>query len=147
MCLQDEEADGHGRIGLAEQRVVAREELRQRDEVVVRLAHLLAVDGYHVVVHPVVHHLVALAGHGLCYLAFVVGEDEVQTAPMDVKVVAQILAPHGRTFAVPSGEAVAPGRGPAHDVLGLGLLPEGKVGLVVLLAHTGQFATGILDVL
>ena len=145
--LQDEEADGHGRVGLAEQRMVAREELRQRDEVVVGLAHLLAVDGNHVVVHPVVHHLAALAGYGLRYLALVVREDEVHAAAVDVEVFAQILAPHRRAFAVPTGEAVAPRRRPSHDVLGLGGLPEGKVRLVLLLADAGQVAARVLDVL
>jgi len=35
--------------------MLAGKELRQRDEVAQRLAHLLALDGDHVVVHPVLH--------------------------------------------------------------------------------------------
>ena len=145
--LQDEEADGHGRVGLREQGMVAREELRQGDEVVVGLAHLLAVDGNHVVVHPVVHHLVALACDSLRYLAFVVGEDEVHAAAVDVEVLAQIFASHRRALAVPAGEAVAPRRRPAHDVLGLCRFPKGEIRLILLLAHAGKVAARILHIL
>jgi hypothetical protein len=56
--------------------------------------------------------------HGLCNLALVVGEHKVHAAAVDVEVVAQILSSHGGALAVPAREAVAPGRGPAHDVLG-----------------------------
>ena len=48
---------------------------------------------------------------------------------------------------MPAGETVTPGAGPAHDVLGLGLLPQGKVHLVALLAYAVQLAAGIDDVL
>ena len=97
-------------------------------------------------IQPVVHHLVALAGHGLCDLALVVGKHQVHAAAVDVEVVAQVLASHGGAFAVPAREAVAPGRGPAHDVLGRGFLPQGEVGLVVLLAHTVELAALVDDV-
>ena len=36
------------------------EELVQIDEVTVRLTHLLSVDGNHIVVHPVMYHVIAL---------------------------------------------------------------------------------------
>ena len=127
--------------------MAAIEELWQGDEVVVRLAHLLSVDGYHIVVHPIVNHLVALTGHSLCYLALVMGEDKVHAATVDIEVVAQILASHSRTFAVPAGESVAPLALPTHDVLGLSCFPQGKVGLVLLLAYTGQLTACILDIL
>ena len=121
----------------------AGEELFQCDEVAQRLAHLLSVDGDHVVVHPVVYHVVALRSHGLCDLAFVVREYQVHASSVDVEVRAQVFASHGRAFAVPAGETVAPGRRPAHDVFGLCLLPQGKVGGVVLLFLSVQFAGGV----
>ena len=145
--------------------MLASEELLQGDEVAQALTHLLPVDGDHVVVHPVVHHLITLAGNGLCDLAFVVGEDKIHATTVDVEVVAEILARHGRALAVPSREAIgdelavvglAVGLsavlifdvdGPAHDVFGLCLLPEGEVGLMALLAHTGQLARVVDDVL
>ena len=89
--------------------MITRKELLQRDEVVVRLTHLLAVDGQHVVVHPVLHGLMPHRGHSLRNLALVVGEDEVHTAAVDVELLAEVLAAHRRAFAVPAGEAVAPG--------------------------------------
>ena len=60
MCLKNEEADGHRRVGLLQQFVCSLEELVECDEVVVALAHLLSGDGNHVVVHPILHHLVSL---------------------------------------------------------------------------------------
>ena len=147
MGREDEETDGHGRISLLQAVVLTLEELLECDKVAERLAHLLAVDGDHVVVHPVVNHLVALRCHGLRNLTFVVGENQVHATSVDVEVGAQVLAAHGGALTVPSREAVAPWRGPSHDVLGLRLLPKGEVGLVVLLRRAGQVAALVDDVL
>ena len=124
----------------------AGEELVEGDEVAEALAHLLPVDGDHVVVHPVFDHLVALRGHGLGYLALVVGEDEVHPAAVDVEVGPEVFAPHGRALAVPAGEAFAPGAGPSHDVFRLCVLPEGEVHLVAFLAHAVELARVVDDV-
>ena len=144
--LQDEEAYGHGRVGLLQQLVVAGEELVEGDEVAQRLAHLLPVDGNHVVVHPVVHRFVTLCGYRLGNLALVVGEEQVHAAAVDVELLAQILGAHGRALEVPAGEAVAPGRRPAHDVLGGCLFPEGEVEAVVLLALPVELAGSVEQV-
>ena len=53
MSLKDEEADGHRCICLSELLVLSCEKFRKSDEVAEGLAHLLAFDGDHVVVHPV----------------------------------------------------------------------------------------------
>ena len=143
---QYEEAYGHWRVGLLEVLVVASEELLKGDKVAQRLAHLLSVDGNHIVVHPVVHHLVALRSHSLCYLALVMREDKVHSAAVYVEVGTEILASHGGALAVPARESVAPGTWPAHYVLGRSLLPEGKVGLVALLAHTVKSTRCVLNV-
>ena len=108
MSLQDEEANGHRRVGLLQEFVLAGEELFEGDEIVVRLTHLFAGDGNHVVVHPIVYHLLLLRGHGLCNFAFVVGEYQIHTSTMDVKFFAQVFAPHSGTLAVPTGETFAP---------------------------------------
>jgi len=60
VCLQDKESYGHRAVSLSQQFVRAAEEFIQRDEVSETLAHLGAVDGDHVVVHPVVNHIVTL---------------------------------------------------------------------------------------
>ena len=127
--------------------MIAAEELGQGDEVVVGLAHLLAVNRDHVVVHPVVDHLCALTRNRLRNLAFVMWEDEVHASAVDVEVLTQVLAAHSRAFAVPSGESIAPRRRPAHDVFGLCGFPQSEVRLVLLLADSGQVAARVLDVL
>lgn len=100
--LQDEETNGHGRVGTVEFRVVTTEELGQRDEVAKRFAHLLSVNRYHVVVHPVSDHLVALAGYGLGYLTLVVRKNQVHAASVNIEVAAEVFAPHCGALAVPS---------------------------------------------
>ena len=126
--------------------VSAHEELFERDEIAQRLAHLLPVDGNHVVVHPVFHHRLVLTGHSLRDLTLMMWEYQVHASTMNVKFLTQILAAHGSTFTMPSGETVAPGARPAHDMFRLCFLPQGKVGLVAFLAHTVQLTTGILHV-
>ena len=76
-----------------------------------------------------------------------VREHQVHAAAVDVELVAKVFAPHGCAFAMPAREAVAPWRRPAHDVLRLRLLPQGKVGRIALLADTSQFAALVLDIL
>ena len=138
MRPEDEEAYSHRAVGLLERGVASGEELLQCDEVAERLAHLLPVDGYHVVVHPVLHHLVALRRRGLRYLALVVREHQVHASAVYVEVVAEVLPAHRCALAVPPGEAHAPRRAPPHDVLRLRLLPQREVRLVALLAHAIQ---------
>ena len=82
---EDKQADGHGGIGLLQLGMRAGEEFVEGDEVAQRLTHLLPVDGDHVVVHPVVHGILSIARHGLRYLAFVVGEFEVDATAVDVE--------------------------------------------------------------
>ena len=138
---EDKEADGHRRISLFQLLVIACEELLQRNEIAQALSHLLAVDGNHVVVHPVFHHAMPLRCHRLCYLALMMGEHKVHASSVDVKLATQILAPHGGTLAVPSREALAPRTGPAHDMFGLCLFPQGKIHLIALLCHAVKCTT------
>ena len=127
----------------------ASEELIQCDEVPEGLPHLLPIDGDHVVVHPVAHHrFSALRGLGLSDLALVVGEDQVHATTMDVKLFAEILSSHSSALCMPAWEAFAPRAGPAHDVLGLCLLPEGKVQwttLLILTIESTRIAQHVFD--
>ena len=75
----------------------------------------------------------SLGGLGLSDLALVVREDEVHTSAVDVEVLPEVLTSHGRALGMPAREAFAPRAGPAHDVLGLGLLPQGEVQWIALL--------------
>ena len=63
-------------------------------------------------------------------------EDQVHTTAMNVEVVAQIFPSHSRTLAVPTGETVAPRRGPAHDMLRLRTFPQRKINRVTFLLRT-----------
>ena len=146
MRLQDEETDCHGRIGTTQFRVVTAEELRQGDEVAERFSHLLPFNGDHVVVDPVGHHLVALTGHGLSNLALMMRKDQVHAASVDVEVCAKVFTSHGGALTMPPRETIAPRRRPTHDVFGLCRFPEGKVRLILFLAHTGKVAAGIFHV-
>ena len=83
--------------------MVATEELWQRDEVAERFAHLLSVDGNHVVVEPVSHHLVTLTGHSLGDLTLVMWENQVHTTTVNVEVSTQVFLTHRSALAVPSG--------------------------------------------
>ena len=72
-----------------------------------------------------------------------VGEDEIHSTAVDVEKVAQIFASHGCTLAVPTGKSLAPRTGPAHNVFGLGVLPEGEIGLIAFLTHTVELSGGV----
>ena len=97
-------------------------------------AHLLPVDGNHVVMHPIVHRLVPLRSHRLGYLAFVVGEKQIHASAVNVEFLAQVLGAHGRTFEMPAGKTVAPRRRPPHDMFGRSLFPKSEIETIVLLA-------------
>ena len=126
--------------------MVAGEELLECDEVAEAFTHLLSVDGNHVVVHPVMHHLIALRGYCLRDLALVMREDQVHATAVNVEVVAEILASHGRALAVPAGISLAPGTGPMHDVLRCRLFPQGEIVLMLLLPHSVELSAVVLDV-
>ena len=149
MGLQNKETNGHRRIGLVQFRVIAGKELLQRNEIAKTFSHLLAVDRDHVVVHPVAHHLFSFGRDGLRDLAFVMWEDEVHSPAVDVEMIAQVLASHSRTFAMPARKAVAPRRWPAHNMLRAGFFPKGEVYLIALFVYTVQCSArvnGIFEV-
>ena len=127
--------------------MLTREELFESDEVTQRLSHLLSVDGYHVVVHPVVHHLVTLRCHSLCYLALMMREDKIHPTSVNVEMAAQILASHCCALTMPPWKSIAPRAWPPHYVLGLRFFPQGEVGLIVLFPHTVERSRCIESVL
>ena len=110
--------------------------------------------------HPVAHSLVSHSRLCLGYLTLMVREDEIHASTVYVKLLAEVFPAHRGALTVPSREALANGIAgvivaectheprPTHDVLRLCLLPQGKVGLVFLLTHTGQsVSAGIFDIL
>jgi len=141
--LENEETDGHRAVSLCQRFVGAGEELIQCDEVAEAFTHFLSVDGYHVVMHPVMYHVIALRCYGLCNLTFVVREDKVHTATVNVEMFTQIFLSHCRTFGVPAGEAVTPWTWPAHDMFRLGTFPQCKVGGIVFFLLAVQFTRSV----
>ena len=95
MGLKDEISDHHRRESLGQKGMVSGEELLKGYEIAIRFAHLLAVDGNHIVVHPAFHGLMPLGRHALRYLAFMVGEHEIHAAAVDIECIAEIFPAHG----------------------------------------------------
>ena len=120
--------------------MAARKELLEGDEVAQRLAHLLAVDRDHVVVHPVTCRIVPQRGGRLRDLALVVREHQIHAASVDVEAFAQVTGTHRRALHMPAGEPLSPRRRPAHDMLGRCLLPQREVIGVALVALPVQLA-------
>ena len=147
MSLKYEETDCHWRIGLRQQLMRTVEELIESNEVTQRLAHLCSVDGYHVVVHPVLYHMVSHCSHTLCNLTFVVREHKVHTATMYIELLAKVFAAHCSTLTVPAGETIAPWRWPAHDMLRLRTLPQCKIGWIAFLVLTIKFACRVQHII
>ena len=69
------------------------------------------------------HPLSAPGSLVLGYLAFVVGEHQIHSASVDIKLPSQILLPHHRALQVPARETLSPRRIPPHNMLRLSLLP------------------------
>ena len=127
--------------------MVTGEELLEGDEVTQRLTHLLAVDCNHIVVHPILRRVVTQSRCRLRDLALVVGEHQVHTSAVDIETLTEVLGAHCRTLHMPTGETIAPRRGPTHNMLGCSLLPEGKVVRVTLIALTIELASVGHDIL
>ena len=108
MRLEYEEPDRHRTVRPLEFLVLTAEQLRQRYEVAQALAHLLAVDGYHIVVHPVMHALCPAAGNVLRNLALVMREHQVHSSSVYVKYFSEVFFSHYRALEMPSGETFSP---------------------------------------
>ena len=95
MSLQDEETYRHWRISLRKDVGTAScKELFKSDEIAERLAHLLAIDCNHIVVHPVADGIMSRMSHRLRYLAFMMREHQIHATTVNVERVAKIFLPH-----------------------------------------------------
>ena len=118
------------------------------EEVARGLGHLFVVHVDVAVVHPVLGKRIARRALGLGDLVFVVREDEVHAAAVDVERLAEVLHAHGRAFDVPPGAAHAPRTLPRR-LAALLRLPEGKVhGMALYVPHLhARAALEIVEVL
>src|SRR5512133_3783983 len=123
--------------------------LRDERAVVQGLAHLLTGSGHECVVHPEVREALT-RGSGLSQLVLVVRKTKINSAAMDVELVAEVLAGHGRALQMPPRSAPAPRRRPARSLrLGfLVALPQCEIPWILLPARIGvRGRLHIVDVL
>ncbi len=123
VCAEQEEAE-HGRI-------VPRDEVANRQRVAQRLRHLLAAQVHHAVVQPVAREGLAGDALGLGDLAFVMREDEVLAAAVDVERLTEIADGHGRALDMPARPPGSP-RAVPGGLAGLRALPQREVAGVAL---------------
>ena len=81
--------------------------------------------------HPGVDVGAVVGAAALGNFVFVMGELQVGAAAVNVEMLAQVLAVHGRTFDVPAGTTRTPGGLPAR-LAGLGRFPQHEVERVAL---------------
>ncbi len=118
-------------------------------DVAQRLRHLLAAEVHHPGVQPVPRERTVAEGpFGLGKLVFVVREDQVRAAAVDVERFAEVAVRHRRTFDVPPRAAGTP-RAVPRRLARLGALPQREVErAVLLLAHLDARARAqVLDAL
>ncbi len=109
--------------------IVFFQHLADGEEVTQRFGHLLVIDAYKAVMHPVVDHGVAKRAFRLGDLVFMVRELQVGATAVDVELFTQQRARHRRALDVPARAALAPlgipfdfvrlrflGRLPQHEV-------------------------------
>src|SRR5579859_2897 len=93
--------------------IVLRQYFANRKEVIQRLRHLLIVDLYVAVVHPVIDEGLSGRSFALRNLVLVVRKLQVLTAAVNVEMLAEQRAAHRRAFDMPAGAAAPVLRLPA----------------------------------
>src|SRR3569833_2953989 len=104
--------------------MTTREHLCEHDLVAIALAHLLTVDGDHIIMQPVTGRHMLIANGTLRDLAFMMGELKVHSTAMDIEFRPQVFGAHSGAFDMPAREAFAPGALPTHDMFFRSSLPE-----------------------
>src|SRR5919197_3829068 len=112
--------------------VVAVQDRAHREEVFERVCHLLPADRDQAAMGPMTGEWVLPRQRlTLRDLVFVVREDEVSAAPVDIELVTQRLPGHRGALDVPAGSARSPRARPGRLTLP-GALPQGEVARVAL---------------
>jgi hypothetical protein len=98
-------------------------------EIAEAFGHFAAIDHEVGDVEPVAGEMALGGAAGLGDFVFVVREDEVNAAGVEVEVFAEVLEDHGGALEVPAGAAFAPRAGPVViAIFGLAGFPEGEIG-------------------
>ncbi|MPM91663.1 hypothetical protein SDC9_138794 [bioreactor metagenome] len=111
------------------------------EEVAEALAHFAVIDVDKTVMHPVAGIFMAGAALALRNFVFMMRENQVAAAAMDVDSLAKMLADHGGALDVPAGAALAPRRLP-EGLTGFGGLPEREIKRVLLVFRDVDAAAG-----
>ena len=105
-------------------------------EIACRFRHLLIINIQKSIVHPVSCKGLAVCCLRLGNLIFMMGEDQILAACMDINFLAQILLAHYGALNMPAGTALAPWRYPVGLSFLLGL-PENEIQRILLLILSG----------
>ena len=113
-------------------------------EVAERLGHFSAIDHQVRDVEPSGGEVPAAGAAALGDFVFVVREDEIDAAAVEVESFAEVLADHRGALEVPAGSAFAPGGGPEiFAILGAAGLPEHEVADALFFVFIGIGALGL----
>ena len=106
-------------------------DILHKEEVVERLAHLFRINGNKSIVQPVIYEMAACASFGLGNFIFMVRENKIGSAAMEINGISQVMGRHGRAFNMPAWSSLAPRAFPERFTR-LCCLPKGKVARVSL---------------
>jgi len=129
--------------------ITAADQIAQGEKIAERFGHLLAFHHEERRMHPEAGEGLAGERFGLRDFVFVMREDQVDAAGVDIERGAQVLNGHHGAFDVPAGAARTDRRIPTEFAF-LGRLPQGeiaRVGLIVFVdvdAGAGQVAAEIV---
>ena len=120
MRLQNEETNHFAWIFL--------QNVLDRKEVILRFGHLFVMNRNEAVVQPILGKAVfiAQASLRLCNLVFMMREDQVTSATMEIKFLAEIFQRHRGAFNVPARTTFSPGAVPARFAW-FGRFPKRKI--------------------
>ena len=124
-------------------------EVFERVKIAERLGHLPAIDEEVRDVEPVRGEVAATGALALGDFVFVVRENQIDAAGVEVERLAEVFLDHRRTFEMPARAAFAPRRGPEIvAILGLAAFPEDEVREVVffVFVRAGSGVLGFADV-
>ncbi len=127
---------GKQQVAYGARRVSLFEKVAQRVEIPRRLRHLGAFNQEVLRMNPVAHKRLAVRRLALRDFVFMVRENKVNAAGMDIDSAAEYFAHHRRAFYVPAGPPPAERRFPERFAVFRGL-PQREIAHVVFLVFVG----------
>src|SRR3990170_2003851 len=116
------------KITVGKRRITLVNQIAEGVEIAKRFGHLLAVDKEPLIVKPVFDEGFSRRALRLGDFIFVVRENKINPAGVNVKTLAKMFHRHGGTLDMPAGPALAPRREPKNIAVIFGpRFPEGKV--------------------